>query len=303
MSSTIYGTIWHSLYILIMIPIVIGNGLIILSIIRYRTLRTNMHILIGNLAVSDFITGTVLIPYSLITDGQSINSNMYLCFGKLSLFVISLGSSCYNLMLISLERFITIAMPLRHQNQFTSKRMVLAIVVGWAVTLCNSTLPFYGWNLYSENNTDCVSDTLWPAGYKIMVNWELIIALILNFVLYTIVIKIAVKKACERNHIKGGIRHTAKVDKDVYHMVTMVIVLGVFALCWLPYVCAAVVVTFYETPYTQYIRRCTLIPGLLNSAVNWLIYGYRNMDFRKAFKSFFTFRSICRESSLAAETS
>ncbi|XP_045211490.1 octopamine receptor-like [Mercenaria mercenaria] len=304
MSTDVYGTIWQVLYILITIPIVVGNGLIILSIIRYRKLRTKMHILIGNLAVSDLITGAVLIPYSLSTDGRILNSNMYLCFGKLSLFVISLGSSCYNLMLISFERFVSITFPLKYMHQFTTTRMVILMSVGWVVTLFNSTLPFFGWHVYNENNTDCVSDTLWPPGYKIMVNWELICAMIFNFVLYAIVMKIALRKARDRNQITGGLRHTAKVDKDVYQLVTMVIVLGVFALCWLPYVIVAIVVTFYETPYTQYIRRCTLIPGLLNSAVNWLIYGYRNSDFRKAFKTCFKCRLLCKESgNLAVDTS
>jgi hypothetical protein len=260
-----------------------------------------MHILIGNLAASDLITGLFLIPYDL-GFGRVLDHNMYLCFGKLSLFIISLGSSCYNLMLISFERFICIVFPLTHRHHFTTTRMIILIAVGWMLTFLNSSLPFMGWNVYSDNNTECISDTLWSPGYKLMVNWELIAALIFNFVLYTIVMKIAVRKACDKNHIKGGIRNTAKIDKDVYQMMTMVIVLGVFVICWLPYVCAAVVVTFYETPYTQYIRRCTLIPGVINSAVNWLIYGYRNSEFRKAFKAWFQCRLLCKKPNNATAT-
>jgi hypothetical protein len=169
------------------------------------------------------------------------------------------------------------------------------VVFGWFLALLNSVLPFLGWNIYGGNNTECISDLIWTREYKIFVNWQLIAALLINFVTYTVVMRVAVKKACDRMHVKGGIRHTAKVDKDVHQMLTMVIVFGAFALCWLPYICASVLVTFHETAYTQYIRRCTLIPGLVNSAVNWLIYGYRNKDFRVAFKSLITCKSRKRQ--------
>ncbi|XP_060571122.1 histamine H2 receptor-like [Ruditapes philippinarum] len=256
MSGDIYHTVWHVLYVIIMIPIVVGNGLIILSILKDRKLRTNMHILIGNLAASDLITGLFLIPYDLGFE-RVLDHNMYICFGKLSLFVISLGSLLYHLW---------------------DGMCILTIIQYVSVTHCGRQAT------------------------KSWVNWELITALIFNFVLYTIVMKIAVRKACDKNHIKGGIRNTAKIDKDVYQMMTMVIVLGVFVICWLPYVCAAVVVTFYETPYTQYIRRCTLIPGVINSAVNWLIYGYRNSEFRKAFKAWFQCRLLCKKPNNATAT-
>lgn len=297
MSADAYQTIWTAVYILIMVPIVLGNGLIIISIIKYRRLRSKMHILIGNLAVSDFIVGVILIPYSLLTAGQTVHSDRLLCFGKLALFVLCIGSSCFNLTLISLERFVAIVFPLKCKMHFTTFRMNILIAIGWILTLVNSTLPLYGWNEFDVNNTECVSDTLWSPGYKNMVNWEVIICLIFSFILYITVIKIALRRAFQRTHITAGLRHTANIDKDVHQLLTMVIVLGMFALCWFPYVCVAVVVTFYETPSLQFIRRCTLIPGLLNSAVNWLIYGYRNKDFSQAFKSILTFQpSSTRES-------
>lgn len=296
MGSETYTLIWHILYIAVMIPIVVGNGLIILSVVKFRKLRSNMHILIANLAASDFIVGVVLIPYSYFTDDGPVHENMYLCFVKLSLFVICLGSSCFNLMLISLERFVTITDPLASKVYFTTGKLSVMIIFGWGISIVNGGIPFFGWNKYGENNTKCVSDTLWPSGYKIMMNWEMIAAFIGNVVMYTVVIRKALRKACARSNVKAGLTIHAKMDKDVNHMVTMAIVLGLFILCWLPYICAAVVVTFYETPHTQFIRRCTLVPGMFNSALNWLIYGYRNQDFRNAFKYLISFQCMRQKS-------
>ena len=95
--------------------------------------------------------------------------------------------------------------------------------------------------------------------------------------------KIALQKA-KASKVGVDMARHAKSKMDLQQITTMVIVLGMFAVCWFAYVCAGIVVTFYETSYTQYIRRCTLIPGMFNSAVNWIIYGYRNANFRKAFK-------------------
>ncbi|XP_052778032.1 octopamine receptor 1-like [Mya arenaria] len=301
MDSETYHLIWHIAYIAIMIPIVIGNGLILISIARFPRLRTNMHLLIGNLAVSDLIVGALLIPYSLITR-EYVNRNMYICFGKLCLFVFSLGSSCYNLMLISLERFVSITFPLHCKTYMTLPRLGALIAFGWAITLFNGTLPMYGWHIYSENNTQCVSDTLWTQAYKHMVNWELIVSLLINFALYSMVARIALRKACDRTQIKAGLTVHAKYDRDVHQILTLVIVLGLFAICWLPYAAVVVIVTFHETPTWQYVRRCTLIPGIINSAVNWVVYGFRNEDFRKAFKSILSFKRNSETSVSSSQT-
>ena len=289
MGAQAYMLIWHIMYFAVMVPIIIGNGLIVLSVMKFRKLRSNMHILIANLAISDFIVGVVLIPYSYVTDDDgSSHENMYICFVKLSLFVVCLGSSCFNLMLISLERFVSITNPLTSKLRFTTCRMTAMIAFGWVVAIVNGGIPFVGWNKYGGNNTACVSDTLWASGYKNMINWEMVAAFIGNVVMYTVVIRKALKKAHAKTNLKGGFTVHAKIDKDLNHLLTMAIVLGLFIVCWLPYICMAVVVTFHETPTTQFIRRCTLVPGLFNSAINWLIYGYRNQDFRNAFKSFLT---------------
>ncbi|XP_053392816.1 lysophosphatidic acid receptor 3-like [Mercenaria mercenaria] len=169
----------------------------------------------------------------------------------------------------------------------TKPKMALMICFGWTVVAINSSIPLYGVNSFTNSSTECAHNVVWPEAYQMYNDWLLTTALIVNFVFYMIVVRIAVKKARRRNYI-GGNKHFnihAKAKTDLQHMVTMVIVLGTFVLCWLPYVTLIFMVTFWDTPNFQFVKRCTLIIGLLNSAMNWLIYGYRNKEFRKAFKS------------------
>ena len=49
----------------------------------------------------------------------------------------------------------------------------------------------------------------------------------------------------------------------------MVIILGMFALCWLPYVVMFIVVQFWDTRQSDYIRRVSLIPGLFTDTETW----------------------------------
>ena len=276
-----YLTTWHILESLVIVPIVLGNGLILISIAKFKKLQTSINVLVGNLALSDLIIGAVLIPCDFIGDVTNFNLNKYFCLGKLSLFVLSLGLSCYNLMLISVERFVAIVYPLKKSTYISKGRLLLMILFGWCLCLINSSLPLLGWNNYN-NSTECVSDTVWTPGYKLCINWILLLASTVNVSLYAIVMRMALRRA-SRTSLADNMGVHLSTTTDIRQLVTMIIILGLFAVCWFPYLCLIVVVTFYETETTQFIRRCTLIPGLFNSAISWIVFGYRNKEFRKAF--------------------
>ena len=242
-----------------------------------------MHVLIGNLAVSDLIVGTVLIPFDMFSDIYRLKDNNIVCLSVFSIFVISLGASCYNLLLISIERFIAIVYPLRAKAILTKRKLVIMIIIGWGITIISGTVPFY-YNTYTNSTEECLIEVVWTKDYRVNSDWQLIVALLLNFIFYTVVICIALKKfKPETPAIGHSLNFPSRARKDFHQLITMVIVLGAFMVCWLPYVCMAVVVTFRETSYFHFIKRCCLIPGLFTSGINWIIYGYRKKEFRDAF--------------------
>ncbi|XP_060561956.1 histamine H1 receptor-like [Ruditapes philippinarum] len=298
MADEAYYTVWHIVYITIAIPTVFGNGLILYSVARFKKLRSNIRILIANLAVSDLIVGAILIPTDMLSDFFGWKSNKYVCLSCLGMFVLSLGTSCYNLLLISIERFIAIYYPMRVKTIITKAKMVFMVSLGWLIVGINSSVPFYGVNNFT-NSTECAHNVVWPQEYQKNCDWQLISALIVNFLFYAIVVRIALRKVQMGDKIEGNKNFCihSKATVDLHHVITMVIVLGTFVICWLPYFILSVIVTFSNTSYYQFVKRCTLVPGLCNSAVNWLIYGYRNKEFRKAFKTILKWNVCCKAKS------
>ena len=302
-----FGTsveLWICFYVGIVLSTVMGNVLILISIFKHSKLRDNMYLLIGNLAVSDLLVGIVLVPYYLLIDGGRFESghgviplNKFTCLGRPCIYVCCLGSSCISLLLISLERFLTLRFPLRAKIFITRRRLFYAIGVSWAIVFINGTLPLYGWSSYDETNHTCVSDEIITQEYKLLINWELITCLVVNFILYTSAVRIAYQHATDwrRRNSSCVVNQRTGVETELHTIVTTVIVFGAFFLCWLPYIGAAIALTVNENPVTQSIRRWALIPGFLNSGINWLIYGYRNSFFKASFKSILTGRRIQRD--------
>ena len=279
-----YLTVWHVIYIAIVVPTVIGNGLIILSIVRYKFLRTKMHILIGNLAVSDLMVGLLLIPFDLVGDFVGLNHNKIYCISKLCLFVVSLGGSCCSLLFISIERLITIAYPFARRHLFTKRRLFILLIIGWIYVIGTSSPPLFGWNTYIENQTICDSDEIYTRGYQYWINIQFAVVLVCNIVLYAIVMKIAMKTA-KCTQLRGGnIIHT-RSEKDLQKVKMMMIILGIFIICWGSYAVIVIVLIFYDIPNVRMARKFALMPGVLNSALNWLVYGFTNKTFRTAFKA------------------
>lgn len=285
MAADVYFTIWNILYIAIIVPTVLGNGFILYCVWKFQKLRGNLHVLIANLAISDLIVGGVLIPADMVADIYHWKNQKYVCLTVLSLFILSLGSSCYNLLLISIERFIVIVYPFTAWKLLSKPKVMFMIALGWSVTVLNGTLSFYGIDTYTNTSVVCSNENAWPKWYQTYLDWMLIASLILNTVFYSMVVGIALKKAGTHTIVGGCFNTQVRTKKNLHQSITMAIVLGTFLICWLPYATLSVIVTFCDTPYMQFVKRCALIPGFSNSAINWIIYGYRNAEFRKAFQT------------------
>ena len=75
------------------------------------------------------------------------------------------------------------------------------------------------------------------------------------------------------------------VDHPLYSVFLFLgIVVGVFYLCWIPFMIAVVLSAFSETLVTPVVVLVISTIVYSNSAINPVLYGYLNRDFRLAYK-------------------
>ncbi|CAN8017846.1 unnamed protein product [Ixodes persulcatus] len=128
-----------TLFALIFIVGLLGNGTLILVFIRNRTMRSVPNIYIMSLSIGDFIVIAGTVPFiSTIYVLDSWPYGLFLC--KLSEFLrdVSIGVTVLTLTILSIDRYVAIAMPLlNHKGRRHTRRTVtifLAISV-WIVAI------------------------------------------------------------------------------------------------------------------------------------------------------------------------
>lgn len=271
-------------FAVIFLPTVFGNVLIITSICKFRHLRSNMHILIGNLAVSDLLIAVSIIFQVIGNFQKPLVTNKYYCLGQSAVFVISLGTSSYNLFTMSVERFTAITFPLRHKAWFTRRTTYILIVTCWVYHIVLAAVPAMGWNNYKENLEVCDTDLVWHKSYDILLFGGLFIVLVCNGILCVFVIRTIVRtNELGRYSTSTASINSQNMSTNFRRTKMTMIVFGVFALCWFPYIVVSIVLVFKNTPTIRCARQWCTCLGVINSALNWIIYGLANESFRNAF--------------------
>ncbi|XP_046802559.1 dopamine D2-like receptor isoform X2 [Lucilia cuprina] len=123
--------------ILIVFPIftLFGNILVILSVFRERSLQTVTNYFIVSLAIADLLVAVVVMPfavYALVNVTWSLP--YFACDFYIAMDVICSTSSIFNLVAISVDRYIAVTQPIKYAKHRNSRRVCLTIVIVWAIS-------------------------------------------------------------------------------------------------------------------------------------------------------------------------
>ena len=135
------------LLLMLTITTIFGNLLVGLSLIKYRQLRTVSNYLIGNLAISDFLLATTIIPLSAVYEclghwvfGQAI------CYFWLCVDVLYCTASIWNLCIIAFDRFTATLYPVWYREKRNTRQAVIYIAIVWTFSFIICVPPLLGWN-------------------------------------------------------------------------------------------------------------------------------------------------------------
>lgn len=276
------------------LDIIIGNTLLMISIVRFRRLRTKTNIMVGNLALSDLLVGITVIPYEIvmITD-KEFGFREYPCLWRQSLFTIILGAAMCSLICISVERYFAIVHPFIHIKRFTVKFLITTAICSWSFAAVIGILPVIGWNKWKAGHV-CDNRNVLFIEYNALVYLIYISIITCNFIMFLKILKVVwnhvgnSKSAVDNN---TGQKHQNRRQREIIKTKAMVMVLGLFVICWGPFLLYLIIELFFLqiSLATNVLKAFFRILGLLNSGINWIVYGAMNRHFRMAFKHIVTF--------------
>lgn len=289
-----------------MLLALIGNSLVIIVIIRSRSLHTNAGLLMANLAVADFLVGLIVMLPTLIA--FIYRRNIYprvLCVCQGSIITILVGASTVTILAITTDRFISIFLSLRYNSLVTTGLILSTIAFSWLFATATSTIPLLGLERFGLGRYEYLEGMsyCWLDPEAVDQN-KLIILLIGFYVCFEIFIittcyliifvyarqSVRTVKTLSVGSIPKGHPKITKTTK------TVLIVVGVFMFCWIPSLVNKFLIIFKVKTLPLAVRLLFTWLTFFNSAANPIIYSIFNRNFinglRRLFKKSMSERSI-----------
>jgi len=253
-----------------------GNGIVLMTIWKSRSLHSPSNTLLFGLALTDFSVGTFIQPmevakclFSLLTkEGSPKELNS--AFDVLS--VILSGASLVIVTFISIDRYLMFYLHMRYQMIVTTKKVIVFIAFGFLT----AGLLGLVWTLDRSKAYYCVVISLFSIGFSIIV--------LMYFKIFRIVrrhqtqIKTQTRMSSQRKNTSH--RFLALSTKSAVN--TFYICFFLFLFCF-PYNCISIVIQVTGWSVNKYIvLQLAGTVVFMNSSLNPLVYLWRVVEIRKA---------------------
>nr|QVK45655.1 G protein-coupled receptor [Proales similis] len=278
---------------------IVGNLLVLLTIVLRKQMRSTTNILILNLAVAELLFILLCVPF---TGLNYVLSVWY--FGDVICKVVQYTSNVtayviiLSLVLMSLDRYLAIR-DLVGSSIRNQRNTILAIAVLWISVLILNLPHLFLWREHSYeignshrtvcileyniiiSNTSASESALTRAEYSLRAYYSIffLAGYVIPFVLIAVIYSLIMLKL-RRAHGQ----QVSKSKRKVTFMV--IVVVSSFVLCWGP----LQVMLFLQHVMNMQLQETGIIVlvisnciAYLNTCINPIIYGFANQDFRFAY--------------------
>lgn len=285
---------------------VLGNVLVCWAVCLNSNLQSITNFFVVSLAVADIAVGVLAIPFAIVIS-TGFCSNFFGCLFMACFVLVLTQSSIFSLLAIAIDRYIAIKIPLRYNSLVTGQRAWGIIAICWVLSIIIGLTPMLGWhkssisksddNNNNHNNSDkcppglmrCMFEDVVVMEYMVYFNFFacVLIPLLLMLAIYLCIFMVArhqlklmeLKAACGENS-------RSTLQKEVQAAKSLAIIVGLFAVCWLPLHiinCFTLFCPQCDRP-PLWIMYVAIILSHGNSVVNPFIYAYRIREFRQTFR-------------------
>ncbi|XP_032423003.1 trace amine-associated receptor 13c-like [Xiphophorus hellerii] len=286
----------NSVLLFISLITVVLNLLIIISVSHFRQLHTPTNILLLSLGVSDFFVGLLLIPLEIFRFTLCWFLGEAMCVFLFFLIGTIICASIWNIVLISVDRYVAICYPLHYPTRISLTRVKYCVCLCW---FCASSCTFF----YAKDEliqpgrrNTCIGECIHYISYAAGINdliFNFIFPVTTIIVLYLRVFVVAVSQArAMRSHITVASFHSATSGtkrSELKAARTLGVLVVVYLMCYCPYYCYSIVdVNLTSTSYVSIL--CFVFYS--NSCLNPVIYALFYPWFRKAVKVIVTLQIL-----------
>lgn len=214
----------------IAIAIVLTNGLVFVLFYRRPRLRTSSNYPLFSLAICDFLTGFINIPYFIVFHFDVVPlTNKEFNFGLYALHAMMAVSGAYHILVITAVKYLATVRPLKHY--LVTKKMVLKILLGvWIISAVFAVIPVV-WNKSHP-------PLLW-LWYIIYATVCLVAVFFVPYIFMIYAFVVMFRAITNRQRPSSVQRNTSrfqqKNNNDRKCILVFATMATIFACCWLPH--------------------------------------------------------------------
>ncbi|XP_066256639.1 tachykinin-like peptides receptor 99D isoform X2 [Euwallacea similis] len=296
--------LWSILYAGMVIVATGGNLIVIWIVLAHKRMRTVTNYFLLNLSIADTMVSTLNVTFNYVYMLYS-----HWPFGelycKISQFiaVLSVCASVFSLMSISIDRYMAIMTPLKpRMGRIVTLALVvitwvLGIIIGLPSLLYYKTYR----DTYSNGEERVICYPEWPdtrnSNESLYEYYFNVIFLVITYLVpilsmtYTYA-RIGIELWGSQSIGECTQRQMDNIKSKRRVVKMMMVVVMIFAVCWLPYQLYFIIISYYpKITRSEYIQETFLAIywlAMSNSMYNPIIYCWMNARFRRGFKQFFS---------------
>ncbi|KAF4083382.1 hypothetical protein AMELA_G00140550 [Ameiurus melas] len=254
--------------------ILVSNAMVITAVITNKRFHYAFYYLVANLAASDLLAGIAYLYLVFNTGAVSQTLTVQKYFLRQGLLDTSLSASLANLLVIALERYISIMNWKVHSN-LTKRRVTLLILLVWIISIFMGAVPSLGWNCICSIGQCSMLAPIFSRSYLIFWSaFNLGIFLIMVAIYLRIYLYVKKKTTLLNGNAAGSLKRKKMPIKLIKTVMT---VLGVFVICWTPgFVVLLLDGLKCDQCHLLKFKRWFLLLAVLNSVMNPVIYSYKD---------------------------
>ncbi|XP_072287076.1 melatonin-related receptor [Pyxicephalus adspersus] len=266
---------------------ILGNVLVILSVLRNKKLQNAGNIFVVSLSVADLVVAVYPYPVILIAifhNGWTLG-NIH-CQISGFLMGLSVIGSVFNITAIAINRYCYICHSLQYEKLYNQKSTFCYLCLTWILTVIAIVPNFFVGSLqYDPRIFSCTFAQTVSSSYTITV-------VVVHFI-----VPLAVVTFCYLRiwvlviQVKHRVRQDCKqklTPTDLRNFLTMFVVFVLFAVCWGPlnFIGLAVAINPFQVApkIPKWLFVLSYFMAYFNSCLNAVIYGLLNQNFRKEYK-------------------